>query len=73
MLMTLRSTIDSLLLWLEEKQTEYGIKQKTHQSRLKDELVLYKKSATSKDFVLLGFAIGFVTCLISLSLMGVIR
>jgi hypothetical protein len=71
--MTLRSTIDSLLLRLDEKQVEYGIKQKMYQSSLTDNLIVFKKSATPKDYVLIGYALGFITCIISLSLMGLIK
>lgn len=73
MIMTLRSTVDSLLLRLDEKQVEYGIKQKMYQNAYKDKLVLFKKTAKPLDYVLIGYALGFVSCLASLLLMGMIK
>ena len=72
MIMTLRSTIDSLMLRLDEKEVEYGIKQKMYQNEFTDKLILFKKTATPKDYVLIGYALGFISCLASLFLIGAI-
>jgi hypothetical protein len=71
--MTLRSTIDSLLIRLDEKQVEYEIKQKMYQTSFKDQLLLFNKTATPKDYVLIGFGLGVVSCTLSLYLLGAIK
>jgi hypothetical protein len=71
--MTLRSTIDNLLLRLDEKQVEYEIKQKMYQTSFKDQLLLFNKTATPKDYVLIGYALGAVSITISLYLIGAIK
>lgn len=73
MVMTLRSTIDSLLLRLDEKEVEYKIKQKMYQDEFKYKWILFKKTARPLDYVLMGYAVGFVSCITSLALMGMIR
>lgn len=58
--MTLRSIVKDFDTWLMEKQTEYGLKQKIYNDKLKDEIIIFKASASWLDHMALGFGIGVI-------------
>jgi len=68
--MTLRSVVKDFDTWLMEKQTEYGLKQKLYNDKLKDEISLFKVNASWLDHVALGFGLGCLFCVILMVVMG---